>query len=136
MCESPDAGEKLEDAVVSFVRYATGSSITSASPQISSGSAAWQTEHSLNKDSRKPRGLPTELVGVIMDGPSRPASDEMSAMDSTSANTDSSLGDEELLRVEQSLKLNFLNGKISHSRLLDDSAAGLQERGKEWLRLL
>jgi hypothetical protein len=59
----------------------------------------------------------------------------MSAMDSSSESTDSSLGDEQLLRVEQSLKLNFLAGKISHSRF-DDPAAGLQERGKEWLRLL
>jgi len=95
----------------------------------------WQTEHWLDRSSRKPRGLPTELVGVTMAAQSRPASDAISALDSTSEQTDSSLGDEQLLRVEQSLKLHFLTGQISHSTF-NDPAAGLQERGKEWLRLL
>jgi hypothetical protein len=137
MCESPDAGEKLEDVLVSFVRSAASSSITSAAPQICCGfvDSGWQTEHWSNKDSRKPRGLPTELVGVTMAAQSRPASDAMSAVDSTSENTDSSSGDEQLLRVEQSLKLDFLAGQISHSTF-NDLAAGLQERGKEWLRLV
>lgn len=56
-------------------------------------------------------------------------------MDSTSENTASSLGDEQLLRVEHSLQLDLLAGQISYS-MFDTAAAGFQERGKEWLRLL